>query len=86
MRWDIGKILRKLCEMKEVEIIEVYVMFDYIYMLVRILLKLSVLGFMGFLKGRSVVIIYECYVNLKYNYGNWFFWLKGYYVSIVGLN
>ena len=86
LRRDIGKILRKLCEMKEVEIIEVHAMPDHIRMLVRIPPKLSVSGFMGFLKGRSAVIIHERHANLKYNYGNRSFWSKGYYVSIVGLN
>ncbi|EPI05698.1 transposase-like protein [Enterococcus faecalis RP2S-4] len=85
-RRDIGKILRKLCEMKEVEIIEAHAMPDHIHMLVRIPPKLSVSGFMGFLKGRSAVIIHERHANLKYNYGNRSFWSKGHYVSTVGLN
>ena len=86
LRQDIGKILRKLCEMKEIEIIEAHAMPDHIHMLVRIPPKLSVSGFMGFLKGRSAVIIHERHANLKYNYGNRSFWSKGYYVSTVGLN
>ncbi|WP_445451441.1 IS200/IS605 family transposase [Enterococcus faecalis] len=86
LRVSIGQILRKLCEMKEVEIIEAHAMPDHIHMLVRIPPKLSVSGFMGFLKGRSVVIIHERHANLKYNYGNRSFWSKGYYVSTVGLN
>lgn len=86
LKRDIGKILRKLCEMKEVEIIEAHAMPDHIHMLVRIPPKLSVSGFMGFLKGRSAVIIHERHANLKYNYGNRSFWSKGYYVSTVGLN
>ena len=86
LRRDIGKILRKLCEMKEVEIIEAHAMPDHIHMLVRIPPKLSVSSFMGFLKGRSAVNIHERHTNLKYNYGNRFFWSKGYYVSTVGLN
>ncbi|MDU0913010.1 MAG: IS200/IS605 family transposase, partial [Enterococcus faecalis] len=86
LRQDIGKILRKLCEMKEVEIIEAHAMLDHIHMLVRIPPKLSVSGFMGLLKGRSAVIIHERHANLKYNYGNRSFWSKGYYVSTVGLN
>ena len=86
LRRDIGKILRKLCEMKEVEIIEAHAMPDHIHMLVRIPPKLSVSGFMGFLKGRSAVIIHERHANLKYNYGNRSFWSKVYYVSTVGLN
>ncbi|MBO1103829.1 IS200/IS605 family transposase [Enterococcus faecalis] len=86
LRQDIGKILRKLCEMKEVEIIEAHAMPDHIHMLVRTPPKLSVLGFMGFLKGRSAVIIHERHANLKYNYVNRSFWSKGYYVSTVVLN
>ncbi|EGO6529165.1 IS200/IS605 family transposase [Enterococcus faecalis] len=86
LRRDIGEILRKLCEMKEVEIIEAHAMPDHIHMLVRIPPKLSVSGFMGFLKGRSAVIIHERHANLKYNYGNRSFWSKGYCVSTVGLN
>lgn len=74
LRRDIGKILRKLCEMKEVEIIEAHAMPDHIHMLVRIPPKLSVSGFMGFLKGRNAVIIHERHANLKYNYGNRSFW------------
>ena len=72
--------------MKEIEIIEAHAMPDHIHMLVRIPPKLSVSGFMGFLKGRSAVIIHERHANLKYNYGNRAFWSKGYYVSTVGLN
>lgn len=79
LRQDIGKILRKLCEMKEVEIIEAHAMPDHIHMLVRIPPKLSVSGFMGYLKGRSAVIIHE-------RHGNRSFWAKGYYVSTIGLN
>ena len=75
LRRDIGKILRKLCEMKEVEIVEAHAMPDHIHMLVRIPPKLSVSGFMGFLKGRSAVVIHERHANSK-----------GYYVSAVGLN
>ena len=86
LRRDIGKILRKLCEVKEVEIIEAHAMPNHIHMLVRIPPKLSVSGSMGFLKGRSAVIIHERHANLKYNYGNRSFWSKGYYVSTVGLN
>ncbi|MBC1228664.1 IS200/IS605 family transposase [Listeria booriae] len=86
LRKDIGAILRKLCEMKDVEIIEAHVMPDHIHMLVRIPPKTSVSSFMGFLKGRSAILIHERHANLKYNYGNRTFWSKGYYVSTVGLN
>ncbi|MBC2306594.1 IS200/IS605 family transposase, partial [Listeria booriae] len=86
LRKDIGAILRKLCEMKDVEIIEAHAMPDHIHMLVRIPPKTSVSSFMGFLKGRSAILIHEHHANLKYNYGNRTFWSKGYYVSTVGLN
>ncbi|WP_270792254.1 IS200/IS605 family transposase [Enterococcus faecalis] len=86
LRVSIGQILRKLCEMKDVEIIEAHAMPDHIHMLVRIPPNLAVSGFMGFLRRRSVVIIHERHANLKYNYGNRSFWSKGYYVSTVGLN
>lgn len=78
LRQDIGKILIKLCEMKEVEIIEAHAMPDHIHMLVRTPPKLSVSGFMGYLKGRSAVIIHERHGN-----GNRSFWAKGCYVSIA---
>lgn len=68
------------------EIIEVYAMLNHIHMLVRVSPKLSVSGFMGYLKERSAVIIHERHANLKYNYGNRLFWAKGYYVSSVGVN
>lgn len=86
LRQDIVEILRKLCKMKEVEIIEENAMIDHIHILVRISPKMSISGFMGFLKGRSAVIIHERHANLKYNYENRSFWLKGYYVSTIGLN
>ena len=86
LREDIGKILRKLCDMKDVEIIEGHAMPDHIHMLVRIPPKMSVSGFVGFLKGKSAVLIHDQHANLKYKYGNRSFWSKGYYVSTVGLN
>lgn len=86
LRKDIGKILRKLCEMKDVEIIEAHVMPDHIHMLVRVPPKISISSFIGYLKGRSSVLIHEQHANLKYKYGNKSFWSKGYYVSTVGLN
>jgi len=86
LKKDIGKILRELCERKEVEIIEANACADHIHMLVKIPPKLSVSSFMGYLKGKSTLIIFERYANLKYKYGNRTFWCKGYYVSTVGLN
>ena len=86
LRKDIGKILRKLCEMKDVEIIEAHAMLDHIHMLVRVPPKICISSFMGYLKGRSAVLIHEQHANLKYKYGNKSFWSKRYYVSTVGLN
>ena len=78
---DIGKILRTLCEYKEVEIIEAHAMKDHIHMLVMIPPKLAVSSFMGYLKGKSSLMIFERHANLKYKYGNRNFWAKGYFVS-----
>ena len=85
LRSDIGKILRTLCEYKEVEIIEAHAMKDHIHMLVMISPKLAVSSFMGYLKGKSSLMIFERHANLKYKYGNRNFWAKGYFVSTVGL-
>ena len=73
-RKEIGEILRRLCEWKQVEIIEAEVCPDHIHMLVSIPPKISVSGFVGFLKGKSTLIIYERHANLKYKYGNRQFW------------
>ena len=86
LRADIGQILRELCERKEVEIIEANACVDHIHMLVRIPPKISVSSFMGYLKGKSTLMIFERHANLKYRYGNRNFWCKGYYVSTVGAN
>lgn len=83
---DIGKILRKLCEHKGVEIIEANACSDLIHMLVSIPPKLSVAQFMGYLKGKSALMIFDRHANLKYKYGNRQFWCKGYYVDTVGRN
>ena len=83
---EIGKILRELCGWKGVTIIEAEVCPDHIHMLVEIPPKMSVSSFMGFLKGKSSLMIFEEHANLKYNYGNRHFWAQGYYVSTVGLN
>ena len=71
---------------KDVEIIEVHAMPDHIHMLVKIPPKISVSSFMGYLKGKSSLMIFEEHANLKYNYGSRHFWCEGYYVSTVGLN
>ena len=86
LRIDIGAILRKLCEMKDVEIIEAHACVDHIHMLVKIPPKLSVSAFVGYLKGKSTLMIFDRHANLKYKQGNRNFWSKGYYVSTVGLN
>ena len=83
---DIGRILRVLCERKGVEIIEANACKDHIHMLVSIPHKLSVAQFMGYLKGKSSLMIFDRHVNLKYKYGNRQFWCKGYYVDTVGRN
>jgi len=86
LRSDIGQILRQLCQYKEVEIIEAHAMKDHVHMLVAIPPKLAVSTFMGYLKGKSSLQIFERHANLKYKYGNRNFWAKGYFVSTVGLN
>lgn len=83
---EIGKILRELCNWKGVNIIEAEVCPDHIHMLIEILPKMSVLWFMGFLKGKSSLMIYERWGNLKYKYRGREFWCRGYYVDTVGKN
>ena len=85
-RLEIGKNLRKLCEWKGVNIIEAEVCVDHIHMLVEIPPKYSVSGFMGFLKGKSSLIIYQKWGNAKFKYRNREFWCRGYYVDTVGKN
>ena len=86
IKYDIGQMLRKLCEYKGVEIIEAKACKDHIHMLVSIPPKYSVAQIMGYLKGKSSLMIFEKYANLKYKYGNRHFWCRGYYVSTVGRN
>ena len=85
-RREIGAILRQLCEWKNVEIVEAEVCPDHVHMLVKIPPKMSVSGFMGYLKGKSSVLIYSKYANLKFKYRNREFWCRGYYVDTVGKN
>ena len=85
-RLEIGKILRKLCEFKQVNIVEAEVCPDHIHMLVEIPPKMSVSGFVGYLKGKSSLIIYQRWGNLKFKYRNREFWCRGYYVDTVGKN
>ena len=86
IKQDIGQMIRKLCEYKGVEIIEAEACKDHIHMLVSIPPKYSVSQFMGYLKGKSSLMIFEKYANMKYKYGNRHFWCRGYYVSTVGKN
>ena len=86
LRKDIGKILRELCKRKDVEILEANACADHVHMLVSIPPKLSVPSFMGYLKGKSTLAIFERHAQLKYRYGNRKFWCKGYYVDTVGRN
>ena len=83
---DIGQILRKLCEQKDIEIIEAEACPDHIHMLISFSPMYSISYVMGYLKGKSSLMIYEKYANLKYKYGNRHFWCRGYYVSTVGRN
>lgn len=85
-RTEIGKILRELCGWKGVTIIAAEVCPDDIHMLVEIPPKMSVSSFMGFLKGKSSLIIHERHANLKYKHGNRSFWCRGYYVDTAGKN
>ena len=83
---DIGNMLRKLCEYKGVEIIEAEACPDHIHMLISIPPKYSVAQIVGYLKGKSSLMIFEKYANMKYKYGNRHFWCRGYYVDTVGKN
>lgn len=83
---DEGKILRELSERKGVEIIEAECCRDHIHMLVSIPPHLSVASFMGYLKSKSSLMIFDRHANLKYKYGNRHFWCRGYYVDTVGRN
>jgi putative transposase len=86
LKKDIGKILRELCDRKGIEIIEAELCPDHIHMLVRIPPKYSVSEVMGYLKGKSSLIIFDRHANMKYKYGNRHFWCRGYYVDTVGKN
>ena len=86
LKKDIGQILRKLCEQKDVQIIEAEACPDHIHMLVSIPPHISIAQFMGFLKGKSSLIIFDRHANLKYKYGSRNFWARGYYVDTVGRN
>ena len=83
---DIGSIIRTLCARKGVEIIEAAAMPDHIHLYVAIPQKYAVSDFMGYLKGKSSLMIFDRHANLKYQYGNRHFWCRGYYVDTVGRN
>jgi len=85
-RKDIGEILRKLCEAKGIEILEAQACIDHIHMLVCIPPHISVAQFMGYLKGKSALMIFDRHANLKYKYGSRHFWCRGYFVDTVGRN
>lgn len=86
VREDVVAIIKRLCEMKDVEIIEGHACIDHIHLLVKIPPKTSVSYFVGYLKGKSALMLFDRHANLKYKFGNRNFWAKGYYVSTVGLN
>ncbi len=83
LRRDIDVILRRLCEYKDVEIVEANACIDHVHMLVKIPPKISLSQFMGYLKGKSCLTVFENYANLKYKYEQHSFWAKEYYVSTV---
>ena len=83
---DIGKNLRKLCEQKCVEIIEAELCPDHVHMLVNIPPNLNAAQFVGYLKGKSSLMIFDRHTNLKHKYGNLHFLCRGYYVDTVGKN
>ena len=86
LRKDIGQILRMLCERKGVELIEGECCPDHVHLFVRIPPKISVSDFVGYLKGKSSLMIFDRHAHLKYKYGNRHFWCRGYYVDTVGKN
>jgi putative transposase len=86
IKGDIGKILRTLCERRSVEIIEAEACPNHIHILVSVPPKISISSFMGYLKGKSSLMIFDRHANLKYKYGNRSFWANGYYVDTVGKN
>ena len=83
---DIGQILRKLCQEKKVEIIEAEACPDHIHMLISIPPYMSISNFMGYIKSKSALMIFDRHANLKYKYGNRHFWARGYFVDTVGKN
>ena len=86
LKQDIGEIIRKLCNEKKVEILEAEACKNHIHMLISVPPYISIAQFMGFLKGKSTLMIFDRHANLKYKYGNRSFWCRGYYVDTVGRN
>ena len=86
LRQDIGQILRMLCQRKGIEIIEAEICSDHIHMLIKIPPKYSVSSIMGYLKGKSTLLIFEKHADMKYKYGQRQFWCRGYFVDTVGKN
>lgn len=86
IRADIGRIIRMLCERKGITIIEAELCPDHVHMLVEIPPKYSVADIVGYIKGKSSLMIFDRHANLKYKYGNRHFWCRGYYVDTVGKN
>ncbi len=85
-RKDLQEIIRTLCRYKQVEIIEGHMMPDHVHLLLSIPPRISVSSFMGYLKGKSALMMFDRHANLKYKFGNRHFWAEGYYVTTVGLN
>ena len=86
LRVDIGKILRMLCDRKGIEIMEAELCPDHVHMLITIPPKMSVSGAIGYLKGKSTLLIFERHADMKYKYGQRQFWCRGYFVDTVGKN
>lgn len=86
LRKEIGEILRKLCEQKGAELIEGEACPDHIHMLVSIPPYLSVAEFIGYLKSKSALMIFDRHADMRYRYGNRTFWCRGYYADTVGRN
>ena len=85
-RVEVGKILRMLCEWKKVNIVEAEVCLDHVHLLLEIPPKIAVSSFMGYLKGKSSLMLYEKFPELKFKYRNREFWCRGYYVDTAGKN
>ncbi|WP_293735563.1 IS200/IS605 family transposase [uncultured Phascolarctobacterium sp.] len=85
-REDLIEIFKRLCSYKGVEIIEGHMMPDHVHMLLSIPPKIAISTFVGYLKGKSALQMFDKHANLKYKFGNRHFWAEGYYVSTIGLN